>query len=54
MKVVLYLIAFAVIVGVSAEFLINRSSNTLLTFLFIGIVLAAFYFLIYKQLKRFL
>lgn len=47
-------VAFVGINMVSAEYLINRSSNTFLSVLFGVILVGSFYFLIYKPFKKLL
>lgn len=54
MKYFLLILSFVLLNSLSAEFLINRTSSTLLTLLFAAILITSFVFLIYKPLKKLL
>lgn len=54
LKILLKIIVFIAVTTVLAEYLINRSSSTLFTVLFIAIEISLFLLLFYKPIKTLL
>lgn len=54
MKPFLLILSFILINTLGAEYLINRTSSTVLTILFFALLITTLYYLVYKPLKKLL